>query len=135
MRKRLQASNEQFAQGDAVHFVALPINDDPSFAEVIGVCNFTNIVRGSFQACNLGYSVAEKHQGKGLMREILKAGIGYMFDDMQLHRIMANYMPENTRSGRLLSSLGFEKEGVAKAYLNIAGQWQDHILTSKINSR
>ncbi|WP_306170166.1 GNAT family N-acetyltransferase [Shewanella sp. UCD-KL12] len=134
MRKRLQASNEQFVQGDAVHFVALPINDDPDFAEIIGVCNFTNIVRGPFQACHLGYSVAEKYQGQGLMHEILHAGIDYMFDELKLHRIMANYMPAKTRSGKLLQTLGFEKEGVAKSYLKIAGKWQDHVLTAKVNS-
>ncbi|WP_415232094.1 hypothetical protein [Psychromonas sp.] len=37
------------------------------------------------------------------------------------------------RSEKLLVKLGFEKEGVAKSYLKIAGSWQDHVLTSKIN--
>ncbi|MEZ8447765.1 30S ribosomal protein S5 alanine N-acetyltransferase, partial [Vibrio splendidus] len=31
--------------------------------------------------------------------------------------------------------LGFEKEGVARKYLKIAGQWENHILTSKLNER
>ena len=46
---------------------------------------------------------------------------------------MANYMPNNTRSGTLLERLGFEKEGLARQYLQIAGRWEDHILTSKLN--
>ena len=45
---------------------------------------------------------------------------------------MANYMPHNSRSAALLFRLGFEKEGVARSYLKIAGKWQDHVLTSKI---
>lgn len=142
MEKRLQASNELFANGGAVQLVAC-LRDEAvqdhepksltASAEVIGVCNFTNIVRGPFQACNLGYSIAEKYQGQGLMREILSAGIGYMFNEHKLHRIMANYMPDNKPSEKLLASLGFATEGLAKSYLKIAGQWQDHILTSKLS--
>ena len=142
VRKRLKASNELFANGGAVQFVAflrdesVQENEPKSLtasSEIIGVCNFTNIVRGPFQACNLGYSIAEKYRGQGLMREILSAGIAYMFDEHRLHRIMANYMLENKPSGKLLTSLGFKTEGVAKSYLQIAWQWQDHILTSKLN--
>jgi len=139
VKRRLLESNELFAVGGAVHFVAFALDEqacsgiDENRSEIIAVCNFTNVIKGSFQACNLGYSIAGEHQGKGLMKEILTAGIGYMFTELNLHRIMANYIPTNTRSGQLLSSLGFEEEGLAKSYLKIDGQWQDHCLTSKIN--
>lgn len=101
--------------------------------ELIGVCNFTNIVRGPFQACTLGYSIAASSQGQGLMFEALEASIAFMFENRNLHRIMANYVPENERSGRLLARLGFEIEGRAKDYLHISGTWRDHILTAKTN--
>jgi ribosomal-protein-alanine N-acetyltransferase len=48
---------------------------------------------------------------------------------------MANYMPRNDRSGRLLERLGFEKEGIAKRYLKIDGLWEDHVLTAKIRAQ
>lgn len=101
--------------------------------EVIGVCNFTNIIGGIFQACNLGYGLSEKYQGQGYMQEILEASIEHMFSKLGLHRIMANYIPTNLRSEALLTRLGFEKEGLAKSYLKINGKWQDHILTAKVN--
>ncbi|WP_019221126.1 ribosomal protein S5-alanine N-acetyltransferase [Bartonella senegalensis] len=100
---------------------------------IIAVVNFTNIIRGAFQACYLGFSVDEKHQGKGLMFEILSALIPHIFKIYHLHRVMANYVPENIRSGILLKRLGFEKEGYARDYLMISGQWRDHILTSRIH--
>lgn len=50
-----------------------------------------------------------------------------------MHRIMANYMPHNQRSGALLARLGFEREGYAKDYLLIDGKWQDHVLTALTN--
>jgi ribosomal-protein-alanine N-acetyltransferase len=90
-------------------------------------------VRGPLQACNLGYSVDASRQGQGLMREVVQAGIAYMFDTMGLHRIMANHMPSNLRSAKLLQSLGFEREGYARSYLQIAGQWQDMVLNARIN--
>ena len=100
---------------------------------VIGVCNYTNILRGVFQACHLGYSVDHKHQGQGIMYEALKVSTDFVFKNLKLHRIMANYMPRNERSGKLLRKLGFIVEGYARDYLKINGQWEDHILTSKIS--
>jgi ribosomal-protein-alanine N-acetyltransferase len=101
--------------------------------EMIGECNFSNIVLGVFQACHLGYSLAAHAQGRGLMTEALRCAITYVFDDLQLHRIMANYRPENERSARVLEGLGFEREGVARSYLKINGEWADHVLTALIN--
>lgn len=105
---------------------------DPSSQTMLATCSFSNIVRGAFQACHLGYGVAARMQGQGLMREVLEAGIAWAFDELRLHRIMANYLPRNERSARLLASLGFEREGYAKRYLQIAGNWEDHILTALI---
>lgn len=102
-------------------------------AEIIGWISFTNIVRGIFQACNLGYKLAEDAQGHGYMTEAGRAGIDFVFGTLRLHRIMANYLPHNDRSSAVLSRLGFEKEGYAKNYLFIDGKWQDHILTSLLN--
>lgn len=104
---------------------------DPT--RVIGSINLNQIVRGVAQYCMLGYSLAEAEQGRGYMTEALREAIAYGFDTLNLHRIMANYMPHNTRSGKLLKRLGFIVEGYARDYLMINGQWEDHILTSLTN--
>lgn len=101
--------------------------------QMIGECNFSNIVLGVFQACHLGYSLAQHAEGKGLMREALRGAIDHVFDDLELHRIMANHRPENLRSARVLEALGFVREGFAPSYLNIDGQWADHVLTALVN--
>lgn len=100
---------------------------------VIGDCAFTNIVRGPFQACHLGYKLDREFVGRGLMREALSAAITHAFTSLKLHRIMANYQPTNERSGRLLRRLGFTIEGYARDYLFLNGAWRDHILTSLVN--
>lgn len=101
--------------------------------EVIGIINFANFVRGAFQACTLGYSVAASKQGKGYMSEALEVAIRYVFNQLNMHRIIAAYIPTNQRSGLLLKRLGFLVEGYARDYIQIDGMWQDHILTSLIN--
>ncbi|MBI3728767.1 MAG: ribosomal protein S5-alanine N-acetyltransferase [Burkholderiales bacterium] len=125
--ERLLANFRLIEAGLAMHFA---VCQDQT---MIGICNFSNIVRGAFHACHLGYAIAEKQQGQGYMQEAVQAGIAYMFQEQGLHRAMANYVPENQRSGALLERLGFEKEGYAKSYLKINGVWRDHILTALVN--
>ncbi|WP_375692756.1 ribosomal protein S5-alanine N-acetyltransferase [Bartonella sp. AP213QHHD] len=126
---RANAFAYESAQGQAYRYAVRLKNENT----VIGVVNFTNVVRGVFQACRLGFSLDEKQQGKGLMFESLSALIRHIFHVYHLHRVMANYRPENIKSERLLKRLHFEKEGYAKDYLMISGKWRDHILTSRIN--
>ena len=130
-RKRIETMSTHFEAGDCVNFVAL--NQDST--EMLASMNFNGIARGAFHACYLGYSIAAKHQGTGLMYEVLHASINYVFETLDLHRVMANYMPRNTRSENLLRRLGFKKEGYAESYLHIAGRWEDHVLNSLINLR
>jgi ribosomal-protein-alanine N-acetyltransferase len=106
-------------------------NADPG--RVVASANFTQFVRGAAQYCVLGYGIAADREGRGLMREGLEAAIGYVFGELNMHRVMANYFPWNRRSGALLRRLGFVVEGYAHDYLYLDGAWQDHILTSRTN--
>jgi ribosomal-protein-alanine N-acetyltransferase len=126
---QLRASIRDFRNGVSLCLSLL----DAKEKEVIGVCNFTNIVRGTFQACHLGYAAGERHQGTGMMHEGLTSATDYVFREMGLNRIMASYLPWNERSGRLLKRLDFQIEGEASRYMQINGRWEDHILTSKLN--
>lgn len=102
-------------------------------ARIIGVVNFTAFLRGISQYCNLGYALAAEAVGNGYLTEIMPLALGYVFDELALHRVQANYMPHNEKSGALLKRLGFVVEGYARDYLYINGAWRDHILTSKTN--
>lgn len=98
--------------------------------QIIAHCTLSNIVRGVFQAAYMGYGIDQEHAGQGHMLPFCQHVIEHAFDEQDLHRIMANYMPHNQRSGALLKRLGFVKEGLAKDYLKINGRWENHILTS-----
>lgn len=127
----LAASVEAFGAGRSLQ-LALLDRERPG-GGILGHCTFSNIIRGPFQACHLGYGLAQHAVGRGLMLEALSAAIKYVFEELKLHRIMANYMPTNVRSGKLLKKLDFVVEGYARDYLLLAGEWQDHILTSLTN--
>jgi ribosomal-protein-alanine N-acetyltransferase len=129
--ERLALCEEELQADRSARFVLQ--EKGPEHGAIIGTCNYTNIVRGAFHACHLGYQIARTHEGKGLMAEALRATNGFMFDVMRLHRIMANYRPDNARSGKLLDRLGFVREGIARDYLFIDGAWCDHVLTSLVN--
>lgn len=99
---------------------------------IIGTVCFRNITRSIYQSCEVGYKLGEVYWHKGYAREALCMGIAVMFGEQKLHRIVANVMPDNAPSIRLLESLGFLPEGRAHAFAFIQGHWCDHLRFSLI---
>lgn len=131
-RAECERAEHQFHEGEVARWVLFMQGDR---SQAIGRVNFTQIVRGPFHSCVLGYAIDAQHQGHALMREALEVTIAHAFNVMRLHRIQASYIPANLRSGRLLRKLGFKREGLAPNYLYIDGAWRDHVVTALINSR
>lgn len=128
--RQIRHFSREFDRGEAVRFFFFPRRNGK---DIVGYASFSQIHRRVAQYCVLGYSVSHEYQGQGYMTEGLSEAIRYMFESQNLHRIMANYMPHNRRSGKLLRRLGFDVEGYARDYLFINGQWEDHLLTALIN--
>ncbi len=99
--------------------------DDES--KLIGTMGFSNIVKGVFLSCFLGYKLDGDEINKGYMTEAIQKGIDIMFNEFGLHRIEANIMPKDKRSLRVAEKVGFYNEGLANKYLKINGKWEDHI--------
>jgi ribosomal-protein-alanine N-acetyltransferase len=81
----------------------------------------------------LGYNIAASSQNLGYATEALKLLIEFAFDQLNIHRIMSNYLPDNLASAKVMTKLGFEIEGYARDYLRLGGEWRDHVLSSLIN--
>lgn len=107
--------------------------DDES--RVIGYVAFSNIVRGVFLSCYLGYKLDEDEINKGYITEAIQKGIDIIFNEYGLHRIEANIMPKNKRSLRVVEKLGFYNEGLAYKYLKINGKWEDHMHMVLLNDK
>lgn len=95
--------------------------------KIIGSINLSNIVRGVFQSCFLGYSLDKDYINKGYMSFAVSKIVDFAFKELKLHRIEANVMPRNIASKKVLEKNNFIEEGLAKKYLLINGKWEDHI--------
>ncbi len=77
--------------------------------------------------------IGQRFAGRGLGTAAVAAMVAYAFDDLNLHRVEAACVPDNTASRRVLEKTGFRLEGQARAYLKINGAWADHLLFGVVN--
>lgn len=78
----------------------------------------------------LGYSLARQHQGRGYATEAARALLGYAFERLGLHRMVATVDTRNGPSVALLERLGMRREGhfLQCYYDPAAGAWTDEYL-------
>lgn len=101
---------------------------------LLGGVTVSQLRRGVTQSCSLGYWIGERYARKGYMTAALAGLVGFVFDDMRLHRIEAACVPTNLASKALLLRTGFTLEGYARQYLCINGVWRDHLLFAMLAS-
>ena len=51
----------------------------------------------------------------------------FAFEILKLHRVQVAIIPRNTASRRVAEKLNLRNEGIAEKYLEINGEWEDHI--------
>ncbi|MGF1503385.1 MAG: GNAT family N-acetyltransferase [Paracoccaceae bacterium] len=123
-RNRVVWAERAIRQGDAVPLLIF----ERASAEVIGGITLSNIRRQPAQAATLGYWTGERFIRQGFMTEALTALRDHAFTLLELSRLEAACLPDNTPSRRLLERCQFKFEGVAQAYLQINGRWRNHVL-------
>lgn len=129
-KEQVRFRAEELAAGESLR-AFLFLREEPR--RIVGNLNLTQVHRGAFHNCVLGYNLAQGEQGKGYMTEAVLAAVDFAFNTWNLHRVHAGYMPENTRSAAVLARCGFTIVGLSPAYLLINGRWEDHVLTAIIN--
>ena len=87
---------------------------------LVGVFNFSEIVRGAFRSAYLGYFAFAPHAGSGYMTEGMALALDIAFGRLKLHRVEVNIQPTNTRSLALAQRIGFTREGFSRRYVKIA---------------
>jgi ribosomal-protein-alanine N-acetyltransferase len=125
-RRAIENRLTEFESGTAVPLVLA------TEETVVGLLTLSSIVRGALQNAHVGYWVDERAQGAGLMTAAVGAAVSIAKDDLELHRLEAATLLHNTASQRVLEKNGFESYGTARAYLQIAGHWQDHRMFQRI---
>ena len=90
---------------------AFAITVDDVAVGSIGVFRQGNIHR---QTAELGYYIAEKYWGKGIMTEAVKQVCDYVFQKSDIIRIYGEPFAYNTASLRVLEKAGFQYEGTLR---------------------
>ncbi|MCD2441592.1 GNAT family N-acetyltransferase [Agromyces sp. SYSU K20354] len=99
--------------------------------EIVGRVNLSDIVRGVFLNANLGYWVDVRYTGRGLATTAVGVAV-HAARGLGLHRVQAGTLVHNRASQVVLERNGFERFGLARRYLRIAGEWQDHVLFERL---
>ena len=101
---------------------------------IIGTVSLRNIMHGSYNKCEIGYKFSSAYHGQHYASEAIRQVIRVAFTELNIHRIEACCVPDNQESIRLLQALDFELEGRMKGYVQIKGQYRDHLLFSLLRS-
>ena len=121
-----------WAQRASRNGTALPLFLIRRDGELLGAITLDNIRRGPAQSASIGYWIGQRFARQGYMREAIGALTHHAFTHMDLSRIEAACLPENTASRGVLERSGFKYEGVAQSYLQINGRWRNHVLYSNL---
>ena len=97
---------------------------DQQFA---GEVNLNNVTRGALQGATIGYWIDRDRAGHGYIAESVVVLLRFAFEQLNLHRIEVCIVPRNANSRRVVEKLDLRCEGVAERYLEIAGNWEDHL--------
>ncbi len=123
-QRRLKRQYEEWRLDVGYHLLFFKVSDQT----LLGGVSLTNVRRGVAQMGTLGYWIGKPFARQGYTSAAVKLLCAHAFGALALHRIEAGCLPSNLASRRLLTSVGFQEEGLARNYLRINGQWEDHVL-------
>ncbi|PZS04197.1 MAG: alanine acetyltransferase [Pseudonocardiales bacterium] len=118
LRMRLQS---QAREGSVLPF-AVVYGD-----EIAGQLTVANVLRGVLRSGSVGYWIARRYAGRGVMPVAVALVVDHCFGRVGLHRIQVDIRPENTASRRVVEKLGFREEARYRRYLDIDGAYRDHV--------
>jgi ribosomal-protein-alanine N-acetyltransferase len=92
-----------------------------------GEITLSSIQRGPFQNASIGYWIDEELAGAGYTPEAVVVVLQFAFETLRLHRVEIAIIPRNLASRRVVEKLAIRNEGVALGFLEINGEWEDHV--------
>jgi len=114
----VQNSLQQFANNKSL---TLGIWSGDEYVGTLGTYN-TNWVD---RKVALGYWIASKYQGRGIMTDACRLLIDHVFDELKLNRLEIYCAPGNVKSCAIPKRLGFQLEGVLRDAQCLAGKYLD----------
>jgi RimJ/RimL family protein N-acetyltransferase len=82
----------------------------------------------------VGFTLAPAHQGQGYGTEALRGLLGYAFDTLDMHRVIAITDARNDAAAALLTRVGFRKEAHFHDNVFFKGAWGSEFLFAVLSS-
>jgi RimJ/RimL family protein N-acetyltransferase len=76
----------------------------------------------------IAYTIAPGYQGKGYATEAVLGMMGFLFDKLRKHRLVATADPRNKGSIRLMERVGMRREAYFKKSFWTGKEWTDDVL-------
>ena len=80
------------------------------------------------QKCSEGHDTFKSQRGKGFGKLILEAGIDFVFEVLNMHRVEAEVLENNIASQKCCSYIEYPQEGIKIGAIHKCGEWLDSIL-------
>ncbi len=112
----------------------VPFIVESEIGEILGRLTLNGVTHGAFDSCSMGYWIRADRLRRGHATRAVAAGVHHAFEDLGLHRVQAETLPENAASQAVLAANGFTRIGAAAQYLRIDGRWRDHLLFQVVNA-
>jgi ribosomal-protein-alanine N-acetyltransferase len=91
---------------------------------VVGTCGFV-YWNPRHNRAEVGYALARRLWGRGLMTEAIRRVCDFGFDVMGCNRIEARCLTENIASARVMEKVGMTFEGVIREQMYVKGAYRD----------
>ena len=114
----LTVCQEEYEAGTTV---ALGLWHEAEFCGSVGTHGIDTINRHAA----IGYWLAKKQEGKGLVTRACRMFIEYLFKERNMHRVEIRCATGNLRSAAIPERLGFQMEGVNRGHAWLNGRFVD----------
>jgi RimJ/RimL family protein N-acetyltransferase len=78
-----------------------------------------------FNHAELGYWRGKKYWNNGYCTEAAKAVLELAFNQLDLHKVIANHITRNSNSGKVMRKIGMTKEGLLKEHVIKWDKYED----------
>lgn len=97
-----------------IHFLYDDHQSDPSHG-----------TRGQGSVVEIGITIAPQFQGKGFATEAVGCGLDFLFDQLNISKVVASVDPKNQKSMALMENIGFHLKGIHKNAVLFREEWTD----------
>lgn len=118
----IASHQEAFVDGRRVSLAITLLHDEA----LIGAISL--MLDGNNRRAELGYWVGRPFWSQGYATEAARTMLDFGFEGLGLNRIFAHHMADNPASGRVLSHIGMEREGLLRQHILKWDEFKDVVL-------